>query len=141
MRAIYLLIAVLSIACSGEVDEIGEMIDEAQADNEIPEAPEEVEEADSLNADYWGCWTEHTGDPYVYDISLTEIEQGSHRLDLGKDCDALPVASIEAGYFRNDTLIIDNGHNVYWCFVQSDTLYYSAYLENYQADKHTFVRK
>ena len=42
----------------------------------------------------------------------------------------VPEPSIPAqalGVFRNDTLILDNGTYEFWCFIENDTLLYSAY--------------
>ena len=65
---------------------------------------------------YWGCWVHQN--PDVFDILL---QPG--RFSFGTDCKA--ISSFDIGYFRNDTLILDNGNFEYWCLLQSDTLVYS----------------
>lgn len=76
---------------------------------------------------YWGCWREVNNTDGVYDIILEENTPGTHKFSFGNNCKEDIVSTLETGTFRNDTLIIDNGNFEYWCYIKSDTLYYSAY--------------
>lgn len=73
---------------------------------------------------YWGCWEESTGKTGVFDVILTP---GSpHNITLGEGCGDIVAASLDIGFFRNDTLIFDNGQGEFWALLQGDTLLYSA---------------
>ncbi len=80
-----------------------------------------TEEVDTLSIDdpYLGCWTEVTGKPGVYDITI-EVD----KFALGYGCQATIVAE-GTSFLRNDTLILDVGAFEYWCYLKGDTLLYS----------------
>lgn len=69
---------------------------------------------------------EATGKKGVYDLEL--IGQGFEisSAALGYDCSSQIVVFLDSGFFRNDTLILDNGQNKFWCYLQNDTLSFSA---------------
>ena len=91
-------------------------------------------------ADYWGCWREATGKPGVYDIILTENQAKPHTFQFATLCVGEPnIPPQDIGVFRNDTLILDNGTFEYWCFIENDTLLYSAYIANVPAPER-FVK-
>ncbi len=88
-------------------------------------------EITKLQDRYWGCWKEYKNDPTYHDIRLTKSDAGRHGFQLGQNCVGLSAAPRQNnGFFRNDTLILDNGNFEYWCFLKSDTLYYNAYIPN-----------
>lgn len=86
--------------------------------------------------DYWGCWRESTGNPGYYDIILVEDTIGPHELYFGTLCVADSMLFLDVGVFRNDTLILDNGTYEFWCFIENDTLLYSAYVPNATTEKY-----
>lgn len=87
-------------------------------------------------ANYWGCWRQADGNTAVYDILLTEDTAGPHIFELATSCVPEPAIPPQAvGVFRNDTLILDNGMFEYWCFIENDTLIYSAYVPNPTPEK------
>lgn len=92
-----------------------------------------TEEVDTLSiedqATYWGCWTEATGKNGVYDVKLSGNSFEFHNITIGNDCGSQLVASFDIGFFRNDTLILDNGQYEFWCYLKGDTLLYSANLQ------------
>jgi len=80
-------------------------------------------------AKYWGCWREATGNRDLYDLILQEGSGYWHNITIGDDCGETAIVSLDIGFFRNDTLILDDGKYEYWAFLQGDTLLYSAYVE------------
>ena len=78
---------------------------------------------------YWGCWTEATGKSGVYDVKISGNSSDFHNITIGDQCGSQLVASFDIGFFRNDTLILDNGQYEFWCYLKGDTLLYSANLE------------
>ena len=80
-------------------------------------------------ASYWGCWTEATGKNGVYDVKLSGNSSEFHNITIGDNCGLQLVASFDIGFFRNDTLILDNGQHEFWCYLKGDTLLYSANLK------------
>lgn len=97
----------------------------------LPSCTEEVDcTLIEEQAVYWGCWTEATGKLGVYDITLSGDYSDFHNITIGNDCGSQLVASLDIGFFRNDTLILDNGQYEFWCYLKGDTLLYSANLHN-----------
>ena len=92
----------------------------------------------STSYEYWGCWTEATGKAGVYDLGLTENPSGLHTLTFGTVCGVDTAASMNIGFFRNDTLILDNGDFEFWGYIANDTLVYSAYAQG--ATTERFVK-
>lgn len=87
-------------------------------------------------AGYWGCWTEATGKPGVYDMILIEDTISLHSVELVTSCTSGTVGPAQnIGFFRNDTLILDNGIYEFWCFIENDTLLYSAYAPSIAIEK------
>lgn len=123
LLTIFLSIFLFLIFSCGKEDEV--------SPSEVSRVQESEDQKDSLNPvnikdNYWGCWKEATGKQGVYDITLTEADTGMHNITFSFDCSKNPLLSMDIGYFRNDTLILDNGLYEFWCYIQRDTLYYSV---------------
>jgi hypothetical protein len=87
------------------------------------------EENEIHNSNYFRCWREYRNMPGYYDLIITEMTKEPHRIEFGLDCKPIEGLLMDIGIFRNDTLIMDNGLNVYWAYYRADTLYYSAYSD------------
>jgi hypothetical protein len=124
MKIYTFLILALLTACSQD--------DEMQPMNDII--------TNDAQSDFWGCWGEASGNHGYYDIVLEYNPEGRHTITLGDDCkDGRIVASADVGYFRGDTLILDDGINQIMCYIAYDTLYYFAELYPLEAER--FVKK
>lgn len=93
-------------------------------------------------SDYWGCWQEATGKTNVYDILLRGNGKELHNFTLGFDCGNVNVvASLDVGFFRNDTLVLDNGTYEFKCYLQSDTLFYLTEIKGFKTIVERLVKK
>lgn len=90
---------------------------------------EEPIEPEDLHADYWGCWT--TGITTSHDVTLEDNGPRLHTFAIVEACGLDVVASMDLGFFRNDTLILDNGTFEFWCYLEDDTLSLSAYAAGF----------
>ena len=71
----------------------------------------------------------------VYDLIISENNQQEIEFDFGRKCKPLNMIINSHCFFRNDTLIIDNGFFEYWCFIENDILFYSAYSKGARVQK------
>ena len=81
---------------------------------------------------YWGCWT--TGKAGYYDVNLKGNGSELHTFAIVESCGLAVVASTDIGFFRNDTLILDNGIAEFWCYIEIDTLSFSVNIAGFDAD-------
>ena len=83
--------------------------------------------------DYEGCWKPVNNQGF--DILITN--DSIYKFQFANNCAPMSSDYIE-GVLRNDSMIVDNSFNVYWCYVENDTLTYSAY--DVQADTLKFIK-
>lgn len=90
---------------------------------------------------YWGCWREANNTVGVFDLILIENQSEPHGIGLGTNCVLNENTGIQdIGVLRDDTLILDNGVNEFWCFIQNDTLLYSANVSGAELPIEKFIK-